>query len=40
MYSEIHMKKKRENGKKKSLWIELLETLPLFKFHWAFPSFS
>ena len=43
MYSEIHMKEKREKRekeKKKSFWLELLEILPLFKFHWVFPPFS
>ena len=40
MYSENHMKEKREKKKKKSFWIELLETLPLFKFQWVFPPFS
>ena len=38
-----HKNKKKHDEKKvekKSYWIELLETLSLFHFHWVLPPFS
>ena len=43
MYSEYQKNdkiEKREIEEKKPFWVAFLETLPLFKFHWALTPFS